>query len=484
MIVSKILKVYEKGEMLIFYDTTVGLMQAVPKGAARVFPFRAPDVGFRFVDIRSNTTIAQIEDYAQVLDEAGSAWGATYIDTLEALCLFFSDSGNVTGTVDVDIVGSIPLDVNVLSGGGGVIGTVDAGNSTSAALLAAATFTGVALDVSAYTSVVVAALTDQSGTLQVQFSPDNVNWDSSLSFAVSANINEVHRITVTRQYCRVRFINGATNQGFLRLQTLLGAQQTLTSSLNSQIQADADAVVVRPLDFNLMVAENLYENRNATTKEGINFDIDTGSVPEDLWDFGGAYTGFPAAPALAEINVPGADTGTVFYSYMASATDTNYVFASKAITGAGNYALGHNIYRCNFAYFVASNGTSFNVSQINIRFVATPATVFVSIPIGFSQSYCAAYTVPFGATAYIDRITANLRFNTSGFCDGVFWYRPNGESPRYRFIHEYSSAGLYFDDIDYLIAIPALTDFIPRVTFASTNNLVCKISYRLILKRA
>jgi hypothetical protein len=153
-----------------------------------------------------------------------------------------------------------------------------------------------------------------------------------------------------------------------------------------------------------------------------------------------------------------------------------------AIAGAGTYALGHNIWRCNFAYFVAADGVSLNVSQILIRHTATPANIFVSIPIGYSQSYCAAYTVPFGAIAYIDRITANLRFNTSGNCDGVFWYKPNGESPRYRFTHEYNSNGLYFDDIDYLISIPALVDFIPRVTFSSANNLVCKVSYRVILR--
>jgi hypothetical protein len=449
---------------------------------------------------------AGFEDYAmyaedidsyQVLPGVAVGFSGSASELLDVLKNnFFLSSTVVTAVQDVNIVSSIPLDVNILTPvpldvniTGGTLtpsdsGIVDAGNSTTSALLAGATFTGVAIDVVKYPSVVVSALTDKEGTLQVQFSPDGVNWDSNLSFSVAANTNEVHRVTVTRRYFRVRFVNGAANQGFLRLQTLLGRQQTLTSALNSIIQADADAQVVRPLDFNLMVAENLYENRNATTKEGINFDVDTGSVPEDLWDFGGTYTGFPAAAGIAEINVPGADTGTVFYAYMASATDTNYTFASRAITGAGNYALGHNIYRCNFCYFVASNGTSFNVSAINIRLVATPATVFVSIPIGYSQSYCAAYTVPFGATAYIDRITANIRLAGTGFCDGVFWYRPLGESPRYRFIHEYSSGGLYFDDIDFLIAIPSLTDFVPRITFASANNLVCKISYRLILKRA
>ena len=168
---------------------------------------------------------------------------------------------------------------------------------------------------------------------------------------------------------------------------------------------------------------------------------------------------------------------------MATASDKNYTFASIAVSGAGNYALGHNVYRCNFMYFVASTNV-FNVSIITMRETATPTNIFVTIPVGLSQSYCAAYTVPFGATAYIDRITTNLRANTSGSCDGYFYFKPATESARYRFPHEYNNQYVYFDDVDYLISIPSLTDIVPRITFASANNLVAKISYRLILRRS
>jgi hypothetical protein len=405
----------------------------------------------------------------QVLPAAGVPFSGTTADLIDILSADF-------------FIAETAVTVN------GLVNVADEGkvstlNSTSVALAGGATYTGTGEDVSVFASVVVASLSDVNGTLQVQFSPDNINWDSTLVYETTGAINEVHRITVTRRFMRVRYINGSTAQGFLRLQTLLGKQQTLTSSLNSVIQADADATIVRPLDFNLMVAEGLYQNRNNTIKDGINFDIDALSVPEDLWDNGGLYTGFVAAPVAAQINVAGADTGTVFYSYMATATDTNYTFASIAVAGAGNYALGHNVYRCNFMYFVASTNV-FNVSVITLRETATPTNIFVTIPIGLSQSYCAAYTVPFGATAYIDRITTNLRANTAGSCDGYFYFKPATESPRYRFPHEYNNQYVYFDDIDYLISIPSLTDIVPRITFSSANNLVAKISYRLILRRS
>jgi hypothetical protein len=356
-------------------------------------------------------------------------------------------------------------------------------NSSDISLNAGATFTGVGESVWQYSSVVVACKTDQNGTLYIEFSPDNTNWDSSLSYSVTSATNEVHRIVVTRPYARIRFTNtSASNQTYFRLTTLFGNQTALTSSLNSVIQADADAAAVRPLDFNLMVAEGLYQNRNNTIKDGFNIDIDTASVPEDITNEGGAYTGFPTGAVEAgQIVVAGADTGTVYYSYLASATSTDYVFGTKAITGAGTYALGHNIWRCNFAYFVSNSPTTTNVGDITVQNTPTTANIFCVIPTGYGQSYCSAYTVPFGCSIYLDRVTGSVRGSTSGTLDGFFWYRDSGGGGyRLRFPFELQFGSIYFDDIDYLVKIPSGVDFIPRIFASSANNLSAKISYRLI----
>jgi len=361
-------------------------------------------------------------------------------------------------------------------------GIVDANNSTSVALNAGATFTGTATNVTQFPSIVVAVKTDQQGIIYVDFSSDGTNWDSTLTSSVSASTSDVHRYTVIRKFFRIRFTNSsASNQTYLRLQVILGQGQSLTSQLNTPIQSDADTLVVRPLDFNLMVAEGLYENTTNTIKDGINFDIDTTSVPEDLWDNGSTYTGFPVGTIQeGQVVVAGADTGTVYYAYLESETSTDYAFASVAIAGAGNYNLGHDIWRCNFMYFVSSSATAFNVGLISLRHRTTTANVFCSITAGYSQSFCSAYTVPYNNSIYIDRITFNMRGSTSGSIDGGFWYRPYGESPRIRFPFEANFGSMYFDDIDYLIKIPSRTDVMPRVLFASANNLTAKVSYRII----
>jgi len=148
-----------------------------------------------------------------------------------------------SGTTLADIV--LPSDWNAdhfIEG----LGVEILDNSSSDALANGATFTGVGYDVSEYGSVVTAVKTDQAGTLYMEFSPDGTNWDSSLSFSVSASVNEVHRLSVTRKWFRVRFTNtGGSLQSYFRLQSLAGSQPILTSALNSPIQTDADAVLTR-----------------------------------------------------------------------------------------------------------------------------------------------------------------------------------------------------------------------------------------------
>lgn len=359
--------------------------------------------------------------------------------------------------------------------------TVSTSNSTATALAASATFTGTSEDVTGYTSVICAALTDQDGILYMEFSTDNTNWDSSLAFNVFANTNEIHRLTITRKYFRIRFTNTSSSaQTFLRLQTLIGTQQTVTSALNSVVQLDADTIVVRPLDFNLMVAQSQYQNHQNTIKDGINQDISASSVPEDIWQTGGTYTGFPISAEAAEIVISGADTGTVYYSYLESITATDYVISSKAVTGAGTYSLGHNIRRCSFAYFVSSSATDFNLGTITVRHSTTTTNIFCQILTGYSQSYCAAYTVPYGSSAYFDRLQGAVRGNTTANLEGFIWYRPYGESPRLRFPFVLQFGSMYFDDIDYLIRIPERTDIMPRITFSSGNNIACQYSYRIV----
>jgi hypothetical protein len=65
--------------------------------------------------------------------------------------------------------------------------------------------------------IVGSIIADQAGTLYVEQSPDNVNWDIVDSFSVSANTGLKFSVEKVVQYARVRFVNGVTAQTVFRL---------------------------------------------------------------------------------------------------------------------------------------------------------------------------------------------------------------------------------------------------------------------------
>ena len=353
-------------------------------------------------------------------------------------------------------------------------------NISSTALNAGQTFTGI-FELNTYPDAMVTFETDQKGIVYFDFSPNGVNIDSTISVNYDPSLINPPQILVKgNRYFRVRFYNNSSfNQTYLRLNTYFGSFEKLTSDLNSIVPQTFGASVVRPIDFNLMVAKNLYQGHEVIIKDGINPDVDTGTVPEDIFILGGAYRGFPATPEEGQIVVAGADTGIVYYSYLASDLDENYTFSSKAVAGAGNYNLGHNVWRCNYMYFVGSSG-NINVSQITLRQAVTTANVFVGIGTGLGQTFSAAYTVPKGHTAYIDRIQGTLRGGTSASADMYFWWRRNGQSPLLRLPFTLNFGSFYFDDVDYLVEIPELTDIMPRCVLCTANNVSVHVSYRIL----
>lgn len=357
-------------------------------------------------------------------------------------------------------------------------------NSTATPLNAGITFTGTGEDVLQANSVVVTALTDQAGTLYIEFSSDNTNWDSSLSFAIVASTNDVHRITVTRRYCRVRFTNTSiSNQTYLRIQTLYGDQQTLTSALNSTVQQDADAQVVRSLESEIDIASGRYQGFSVVNKFGRNPDVDTGSTPEDVWNGASIYTGFPTgSPEVFQAFSSNAgDTGVLTFTYLPTTTSTEWLTASVTLNGTTPVSTGVSGYRMHTARYNNGTATGLNLGTITIRHSVTTANIFCVMPIGRSQTAVSGYTIPFGCTGYVRRLFCRVIGSTSGSVNGGLWVRNTGESPRLR--RPFSATqGDNFEELPYGgLTIPAQADIIVQISSATANNLDVIAGYDLIV---
>lgn len=123
-------------------------------------------------------------------------------------------------------------------------------NSTTSLLSDGQTFVGVG-ELSHYQDVMVSCKADVSGTLFIEFSNDNVEWDTFPvnGFNVEANTHEFHIAIKGPRYFRVRFVNGSSAQSSFRIYSYFGNFRQANSPLNQNVSLDSDAIHVRPTNF-------------------------------------------------------------------------------------------------------------------------------------------------------------------------------------------------------------------------------------------
>lgn len=94
---------------------------------------------------------------------------------------------------------------------------IGTGPSTTAALAASAAYTSSSYPSAGWGRIVGTVFADQAGTLLVEQSSDNANWDTSSSFAVTASTGLGYSVEVVAPYWRLNYTNGATAQTTFRL---------------------------------------------------------------------------------------------------------------------------------------------------------------------------------------------------------------------------------------------------------------------------
>ena len=148
-----------------------------------------------------------------------------------------SDGSQAVGTA------SNPLSEDTV----GVQSVVSAGNSSTATLGGGATFTGASVDLTAvpgYISVQTQSFSDVAGTLQIQFSSDNVNWDHVVTAVAPAGNPTSVANGIHARFMRVVYVNGGSPQTAFRLQTLLvpGVVQATIKDLETSFDINDNAL--------------------------------------------------------------------------------------------------------------------------------------------------------------------------------------------------------------------------------------------------
>jgi len=265
-------------------------------------------------------------------------------------------------------------------------GVLSSLNSTTSLLTAGSTFTGVWIDVSLYPSMTIAVKTDQNGTYTIQFSPDGINADSTLTrYYRTSQIEPPHRFTITRKYMRVTFTNtSASNQTYLRLQVILGSQMDLNVPLDTAMAQDYDSISVRPSDYHYEVALGRRQGATTWNKFGYNSDIDIGT--ETIWSAGGTFSRMTSAATLSVVSTSIADDsgGTGANSVVIYGVDANWDTQIEVLTLDGTTPvitsgtwLGVN----RMAIYLAGSGEA-NAGVISATATGGGSTLQAQMPVG------------------------------------------------------------------------------------------------------
>ncbi len=379
-----------------------------------------------------------------------------------------------------------------------VTGYVSLGNcwglSSTQTLSSGQTLTGTGESTFHSDVMITAKVVGGDATLFVEFSVDGgTNYDSSISYAMADGVGEFHVIVKGTRTCRVRLTAGTATLTAVRIHTEFGSFRAPNSGLSTPIQQDSDASTVRAITEEVAIASGLFTGYDIVNKFGTNGDIDTATVPEDIWEGGGTYTGFPDSTVEAvEVLSSSADddsAGTGARTIRITGLDSNYDIVSETITLDGTTPVDSvNTYRrVHTATVLTAGSGGVNAGTITVRHTTTTANVFLSMQAGRNQTNCSGYTVPAGYTAYLRQLHCAIRgtaqANTPGAVEGNIWTRPFGGVFRSRRPFAASSNAPLNDVIYGGLVFTEKSDIIIRITASSGDNASVSGGYDLILVR-
>lgn len=222
-------------------------------------------------------------------------------------------------------------------------------------------------------------------------------------------------------------------------------------------------------------------------KTGMNTDVDTTSVPEDIWGGSGLYTGFPVSTveALSVVSTSASDAaaGVGARTVLVVGLDTNWVEQEETITLNGlTPVVGLLLFRrVNFVYVITAGSNTSNVGTITITHSTTTANVFTSIEPTSNIAHSSAYTVPAGKTAFMQQISGTVRKSAATSGSGFIWTRSFGGVPLSVLAFQVPPGSGYLLPLYGGIKFEEKTDLIVRVDTVSAINVEVVFNYDMVI---
>lgn len=216
-------------------------------------------------------------------------------------------------------------------------------------------------------------------------------------------------------------------------------------------------------------------------KVGRNTDIDTGTDPEDIWDGGGLYPGFPTGGAVtvSAVSTNAGDMGDL--SVFGLDADWNATTRTVMLNGLTPVVVpGGPMRRVHSAAYDSGTDDTFNLGAVTI---SGPANVFQIMEAGRSQTNAAVYTIPAGHTALLLTLFASIRTQTASDVDGDLWVREFGKSPRLRRPFAATTNASFQSVVAGGLVLPEKTDIAVRASRVFANSTEVVAGFDLLLTR-
>ena len=185
-----------------------------------------------------------------------------------------------------------------------------------------------------------------------------------------------------------------------------GLEVDLYWYLREEVETDMTAK-----NFIIETAAGRVDGYSSERKFGRNVNIGTATTPEDVWNGGGVYTGFPTTGAAETVEVfsaSGNDTsaGTGARTVQLFGLDADYNEQTETITMNGTTPVTSSLtyWRLARARVLTVGSGQTNAGEITIRHTTTTANVFAVMPAAKGQTAILAFTVPAGKKALFSQI--------------------------------------------------------------------------------
>jgi len=365
--------------------------------------------------------------------------------------------------------------------------------SSSATLAGNAVFAGTTVDTLDYSLIFVTVFSDVTSAtdgLVTKISSDGITWRYGDSFTINANTEKTFSFQTNKQYFKVEYTNGSTDQSIFDLQTIFKKTNSKPSShrISESISPEDDATLqkavltalndngfftninatksnnlkVANVENGLSIAKGDVVGHSVMSKFGENSDIDTGTTPEDIWDFGGLYN-FSITADIDSIS--SSDVGDT-QDVVVVGLDTNWEEVSQTVTlnGQTRVALSTSLIRSYRAY--NDDTTDFNGNV----YIYSDTTLAIGVPVdttairamvsnGNNQTLMCVYTVPAGKTAYF--MTAYVSLSSSRASNASFTLRARPFGKVFRVVNK---IGIMSGGSSTFTRVPAVPGKFPEKT--------------------